>query len=181
MSKGTIGIGARDNKVSIDLETEDTKICMVFPLDKALELATELYKAIGQAQNHDRFISNPIYNKDVPEGVTKPETKEGYGEIGSNQLGIARDTPIEENWVVKRIGNSEGNQVEYLAIRSNGIKHGWEMDKAKATLLGRDKANSIIWDMSVTKGYTYSTEKQLKKRDKEPKDQNTAGRYPYKD
>jgi len=58
MSKGTIGIGARDNKVSVELETEDKKILVLFKIDKALELATELYRAIGQARNHDRFISN---------------------------------------------------------------------------------------------------------------------------
>ena len=180
MSKGTIGIGARDNKVSIDLETEDTKICMVFPLDKALELATELYKAIGQAQNHDRFISNPIYNKDVPEGVTKPETKEGYGEIGSNQLGIARDTPIERNWIVKRFGRNPGDRIEYISIALGLVFH-WTQDKGYALGFTIWEAREIDFQLRPSSDYTYGIEPQLKKRDKEPKDQDTAGRYPYKD
>jgi len=88
-------------------------------------------------------------------GYTREKGDQGpKGEKGDmGPKGI--DYKKEENWVVKRIGSSEGNQVEYLAIRSNGIKHGWEMDKAKATLLDKDKANSLVWDMSGIGGFTY--------------------------
>ena len=92
------------------------------------------------------------YKREYHRGYTGRVGEKGEkGDMGPKGI----DYKKEENWVVKRIGSSEGNQVEYLAIRSNGIKHGWEMDKAKATLLDKDKANSLVWDMSGIGGFTY--------------------------
>ena len=91
-------------------------------------------------------------------GYTREKGDQGpKGEKGDmGPKGI--DYKKEENWIVKRIGNSEGNQVEYLVIRSNGIKHGWTRNKAKATLLDMAKTKTIVWGMPVTEGYAYSVE-----------------------
>ena len=43
------------------------------------------------------------------------------------------------------------------------------------------EAREIDFQLRPSSDYTYGIEPQLKKRDKEPKDQDTAGRYPYKD
>jgi len=116
------------------------------------------------------------YKRKYHRGYTGRAGEQGQkGDMGPKGI----DYKKEDNWVVKRIGNNEGNQVEYLVIVNTRLKrewHEWTRNKDKATLLDRAKTKTIVWDMSVTKGYAYSVETSDHK-----KDQDTAGRYPYKD
>lgn len=115
------------------------------------------------------------YKRKYHRGYTGEKGEQGQkGDMGPKGI----DYKKEDNWVVKRIGNNEGNQVEYLVIVNTELKrewHEWTRNKAKATLLDKDKAWKLRGRGSVTKGYAYSVEISDYK-----KDQDTAGRYPYK-
>jgi len=106
-----------------------------------------------------------------PKGIDYKKEDTGIRE--DNFIGYEKNKPTglrankEDNWVVKRIGNNEGNQVEYLVIVNTRLKREWTRNKDKATLLDRAKTKTIVWDMSVTKGYAYSVETSDYKKEEE--------------
>ena len=92
-----------------------------------------------------------------PKGID--HKKEDTGIREGNFIGYEKNKPTglrvnkEEDWVVSRIGTSEGNNVEYLM----GEYH-WTYHRHRAKLLDEDKANSITLGLIGTEGYAYSVE-----------------------
>ena len=99
------------------------------------------------------------YKRKYHRGYTGRTGDQGEkGDMGPKGI----DYKKEDNWVVKRIGNNEGNQVEYLVIVNTRLKrewHEWTRDKAKATLLNKATAGDMEYSLKKIEGYAYTIER----------------------